>query len=70
MAALLEGKAMSEALVLGSAAGALAVTRAGAASSIPERDAVLALTPRLVGTNSGERKSVPWFDPPARVQVD
>ena len=44
MAALLEGRAMPEALVLGSAAGALAVTRAGAASSIPERDAVLALT--------------------------
>ena len=44
MAALLEGRAMPEALVLGSAAGALAVTMPGAASSIPERDAVLALT--------------------------
>jgi len=43
MAALLDGKAMREALVLGSAAGALAVTRAGAASSIPEREAVEAL---------------------------
>ena len=43
MAALLDGKAMREALVLGSAAGALAVTRAGAASSIPEREAVAAL---------------------------
>ena len=47
MAALLEGKPMREALVLGSAAGALAVTRAGAASSIPERGAVEA----LVGTD-------------------
>ena len=46
MATLLEGKPMREALVLGSAAGALAVTRAGAASSIPEREAVEA----LVGT--------------------
>lgn len=43
MAALLDGKAMREALALGSAAGALAVTRAGAASSIPERKAVDAL---------------------------
>ena len=40
MAALLEGKPMREALVLGSAAGALAVTQAGAASSIPGREAV------------------------------
>ena len=47
MATLLEGKPMREALVLGSAAGALAVTRAGAASSIPEREAVEA----LVGTD-------------------
>lgn len=47
MAALLEGKPMREVLVLGSAAGALAVTRAGAASSIPEREPVEA----LVGTN-------------------
>ena len=46
MAALLDGKAMREALVLGSAAGALAVTRAGAASSIPEREAVEALVGR------------------------
>ncbi len=46
MAALLEGKPMREALVLGSAAGALAVTRAGAASSIPEREAVEALAAR------------------------
>ena len=43
MAALLEGKPMREALVLGSAAGALAVTKAGAASSIPERDEILVL---------------------------
>ncbi len=47
MAALLDGKPMREALVLGSAAGALAVTRAGAASSIPEREPVEA----LVGTD-------------------
>ena len=43
MAALLEGRIMEDALVIGSAAGALAVTQAGAASSIPERDAVAAL---------------------------
>lgn len=43
MAALLEGRPMRDAVVLGSAAGALAVTRAGAASSIPERGPVLAL---------------------------
>ena len=43
MAALLDDKLMQEALVLGSAAGALAVTKAGAASSIPGREAVLAL---------------------------
>ena len=46
MAALLEGGTLREALVLGSAAGALAVTRAGAASSIPERAAVEALVAR------------------------
>lgn len=43
MAALLEGRTMREALVLGSAAGALAVTKAGAASSIPEGRAVAGL---------------------------
>ncbi len=43
MAALLEGRPMRDAVVLGSAAGALAVTRPGAASSIPQRDPVLAL---------------------------
>ena len=48
MAALLEGGTMREALVLGSAAGALAVTKAGAASSIPERQAVAG----LAGTGS------------------
>lgn len=46
MASLLAGAAMPEALRLGSAAGALAVTKAGAASSIPTLDAarVLAAT--------------------------
>lgn len=43
MAALLEERPMQEALVAGSAAGSLAVTRAGAASSIPRRQEVLAL---------------------------
>ena len=43
LAALLEGRSMDEALLNGSAAGALAVTVAGAASSIPARDAVLEL---------------------------
>ena len=43
MAALLEGGTMREALVFGSAAGALAVTKEGAASSIPERQAVVGL---------------------------
>lgn len=43
LAALLEGAGMPEALRRGSAAGALAVTRAGAATSIPEREAVAAL---------------------------
>ncbi len=51
MAALLEGRPMRDAAVLGSAAGALAVTRAGAASSIPQRDAVFALA------GSGDRNS-------------
>ncbi|MYE12163.1 MAG: ribokinase [Gammaproteobacteria bacterium] len=46
MAALLEGATMREALILGSAAGALAVTKAGAASSIPERESVEALVGR------------------------
>lgn len=43
MAALLAGTAMPEALRLASAAGALAVTAAGAASSIPTLDAARAL---------------------------
>lgn len=43
MASLLAGAAMPEALRLGSAAGALAVTKAGAASSIPTLDTALAL---------------------------
>ena len=43
MAALLEGRQMPDALIAGSAAGALAATRAGAASSIPDRDAVASL---------------------------
>ena len=43
MAALLEGQRMREALIAGSAAGALAATRAGAASSIPDREAVASL---------------------------
>ena len=42
LAGLLEGMEMADALRLGSAAGALAVTRAGAATSIPDRNAVLA----------------------------
>lgn len=44
MAALLEGQRMQDALIAGSAAGALATTRAGAASSIPDREAVSAVT--------------------------
>ena len=40
MAAVLEGQRMRDALIAGSAAGALAATRAGAASSIPDREAV------------------------------
>lgn len=43
LAALLEGCDFPEAVRRGAAAGALAVTRPGAASSIPERDGVLAL---------------------------
>ena len=43
LAALLEGRGMHEALRRGSAAGALAVTKAGAATSIPEPAAVAAL---------------------------
>ena len=43
LAALLEGRGMREALRRGSAAGALAVTKAGAATSIPEPAAVAAL---------------------------
>lgn len=43
MAALLAGRGMQEALRRGSAAGALAVTQAGAATSIPEPAAVAAL---------------------------
>ena len=43
MAALLEGRRMRDALIAGSAAGALAATRAGAASSIPDREAVSAM---------------------------
>ena len=43
MAALLEGRRMRDALIAGSAAGALATTRAGAASSIPDRKAVSAI---------------------------
>ena len=43
MAGLIAGEPMATALRLGSAAGALAVTKAGAASSIPRREDVLAL---------------------------
>ena len=43
MAALIGGEPMARALAMGSAAGALAVTRAGAASSIPSLDEVRAL---------------------------
>lgn len=43
MAGLIAGEPMAAALRLASAAGALAVTKAGAASSIPHRDDVLAL---------------------------
>ena len=43
MAALLAGRGMQDALRRGSAAGALAVTQAGAATSIPEPAAVAAL---------------------------
>ena len=43
MASLLAGEPMSEALRMGSAAGALAVAQPGAASSIPRLDAVRAL---------------------------
>lgn len=40
MAGLLAGVALPQALRMGSAAGALAVTQAGAASSVPDREAV------------------------------
>ena len=43
MAALLEGRVMSDALLWGSGAGALATTRAGAASSIPDRETVASM---------------------------
>ena len=43
IAALLEGRPIRDALIAGSAAGALAATRAGAASSIPDREAVASL---------------------------
>jgi len=43
LAGLLDGMSMREALCRGSAAGALAVTRAGAASAIPMYSEVLAL---------------------------
>ena len=43
MSALLEGQGVRDALIIGSAAGALAATRAGAASSIPSREAVASL---------------------------
>lgn len=43
MAALIRGEAMRDALRWGAAAGALAVTQAGAASSIPQPEAVSAL---------------------------
>ncbi len=43
MSALLEGQGVRDALIIGSAAGALAATRAGAASSIPNREAVASL---------------------------
>ena len=43
MAGLIAGEPMAAALRLGAAAGALAVTKAGAASSIPRREDVLAL---------------------------
>lgn len=46
MAALLAGEPMAQALRLGSAAGALAVGQAGAATSIPERNDVQALAKR------------------------
>lgn len=47
LAALLEGCDGPEALQRGAAAGALAVTRPGAATSIPERSAVLAMVAGL-----------------------
>ena len=43
MAGLLSGEEYAKALLLGSAAGALAVTQEGAASSIPEYADVLAM---------------------------
>ena len=43
MAGLLSGEGYAKALILGSAAGALAVTREGAASSIPKYSDVLAM---------------------------
>ena len=43
MAWLLDGQRMRDALIAGSAAGALAATRAGAASSIPDREAVASM---------------------------
>lgn len=43
MAGLLEGRRISDALIWGSAAGALATTRPGAASSIPDREAVASM---------------------------
>ena len=43
MAAVLEGRRIRDALIAASAAGALAATRAGAASSIPDREAVASM---------------------------
>ena len=43
MAGLLDGQRVRDALIAGSAAGALAATRAGAASSIPDREAVTSM---------------------------
>ena len=43
MAGLLDGQRVRDALIAGSAAGALAATRAGAASSIPDREAVASM---------------------------
>ena len=49
MAALLEARPVREALITASAAGALAVTRAGAATSVPARDEVGAFVAERVG---------------------